>query len=103
MRCRSHIVSDVRLFSIFQFGRAVFSTWFSVIFRSVAVLVTCVIHLVSVTSFVRGGVIVVTHMIGHIGGVVLVVQVLVGRVAYIVCIALVPCAIGVVVLLARAV
>ncbi len=42
-------------------------------------------------------------MIGHIGGVVLVVRVLVGRVACIICIALVPCAIGVVVLLACAV
>ncbi len=62
-----------------------------------------VIHVVSVTSFIRGGVIVVTRMIGHIGGVILVVWVLVGCVACIVCVALVPCAIGVVVLLAHAV
>ncbi len=54
-------------------------------------------------TFVREGVVVVTHLISHIGGVVLVVWVLVGHIACIVCVALVPCAIGVVVLLACAV
>ncbi len=76
---------------------------FSVVLRGVAVLVARVIRVVPITSFVRGGVVIVTCVIGHIGGVVLVVWVLVGCVPCIICIALVPCAIGVVVLLARAV